>query len=98
MYRLNQTRPWILLSPMMMDLPPSQDTAKHKRLISDLIGKEQWMTLDADVKGGAYEGLHSDLRPSCENLRLILRFLFLCSPPCSRFSGSFPFDFSVLTP
>ncbi|MHB8432353.1 MAG: class I SAM-dependent DNA methyltransferase [Candidatus Tyrphobacter sp.] len=34
-----------------------QDPAKLKRLISDLIDKEQWMTLDADVKGDAYEGL-----------------------------------------
>jgi len=34
-----------------------QDPAKLKRLVSDLIGKEQWMILDADVKGDAYEGL-----------------------------------------
>ncbi len=34
-----------------------QDPAKLRRLISDLIGREQWMTLDADVKGDAYEGL-----------------------------------------
>src|SRR5215510_1577703 len=34
-----------------------QDPSKLKRLISDLIGKEQWMSLDADVKGDAYEGL-----------------------------------------
>jgi type I restriction enzyme M protein len=34
-----------------------QDPAKLKRLIVDLINKEQWMTLDADVKGDAYEGL-----------------------------------------
>jgi len=34
-----------------------QDPAKLKRLVSDLIGKETWMTLDADVKGNAYEGL-----------------------------------------
>ena len=34
-----------------------QDPAKLKRLISDLIDNEQWMTLDADVKGDAYEGL-----------------------------------------
>jgi type I restriction enzyme M protein len=34
-----------------------QDPAKLKRLVSDLIDKEQWMTLDADVKGDAYEGL-----------------------------------------
>ena len=34
-----------------------QDPAKLKRLVSDLIEKEEWMTLDADVKGDAYEGL-----------------------------------------
>ena len=34
-----------------------QDPAKLKRLVSDLIDKEQWITLDADVKGDAYEGL-----------------------------------------
>jgi type I restriction enzyme M protein len=34
-----------------------QDPAKLKRLISDLIGREQWMSKDADVKGDAYEGL-----------------------------------------
>jgi type I restriction enzyme M protein len=34
-----------------------QDPAKLRRLIADLIEKEQWMTLDADVKGDAYEGL-----------------------------------------
>jgi type I restriction enzyme M protein len=34
-----------------------QDPAKLKRLVSDLIDKERWMTLDADVKGDAYEGL-----------------------------------------
>jgi type I restriction enzyme M protein len=34
-----------------------RDPAKLKRLVSDLIDKEQWMILDADVKGDAYEGL-----------------------------------------
>jgi type I restriction enzyme M protein len=34
-----------------------QDPAKLRRLISDLIDRENWMTLDADVKGDAYEGL-----------------------------------------
>ncbi|MGI8938113.1 MAG: N-6 DNA methylase [Iamia sp.] len=34
-----------------------QDPARLERLIRDLIGNEQWMTLDADVKGDAYEGL-----------------------------------------
>jgi type I restriction enzyme M protein len=34
-----------------------QDPAKLQRLIVDLIDREQWMSLDADVKGDAYEGL-----------------------------------------
>jgi type I restriction enzyme M protein len=34
-----------------------QDPAKLERLIKELIDREQWMTLDADVKGDAYEGL-----------------------------------------
>jgi type I restriction enzyme M protein len=34
-----------------------QDPAKLKRLIADLIDKESWSTLDADVKGDIYEGL-----------------------------------------
>ena len=34
-----------------------QDPAKLERLIKELIDKEQWTTLDADVKGDAYEGL-----------------------------------------
>ena len=34
-----------------------QDPAKLKRLISDLLDKEQWLRLDADIKGDAYEGL-----------------------------------------
>ena len=34
-----------------------QDPAKLRRLIADLIDREQWMTLDVDVKGDAYEGL-----------------------------------------
>jgi type I restriction enzyme M protein len=34
-----------------------QDPAKLSRLISDLIDKEQWTSLEADVKGDAYEGL-----------------------------------------
>lgn len=34
-----------------------QDPAKLRRLIIDLIDREDWMTLDADVKGDAYEGL-----------------------------------------
>ncbi len=34
-----------------------QDPAKLRRLIVDLIDTEQWSSLDADVKGDAYEGL-----------------------------------------
>jgi type I restriction enzyme M protein len=34
-----------------------QDPAKLRRLIVDLIDREAWMTMDADVKGDAYEGL-----------------------------------------
>ena len=34
-----------------------QDSAKLRRLIVDLIDKEQWTGLSADVKGDAYEGL-----------------------------------------
>ena len=34
-----------------------QDPAKLKRLVADLIDKEQWSLLDTDLKGDAYEGL-----------------------------------------
>ncbi len=34
-----------------------QDPAKLRRLIADLIDKEQWTSLAVDVKGDAYEGL-----------------------------------------
>ncbi len=34
-----------------------QDPAKLRRLIVDLIDREHWIELDADVKGDAYEGL-----------------------------------------
>jgi len=34
-----------------------QDPAKLRRLIVDLIDREKWLTLDADVMGDAYEGL-----------------------------------------
>ncbi|MBU0651884.1 MAG: N-6 DNA methylase, partial [Proteobacteria bacterium] len=34
-----------------------QDPAKLRRLIVDLIDKEEWTSLSADVKGDAYEGL-----------------------------------------
>jgi type I restriction enzyme M protein len=34
-----------------------QDPAKLRQLIVELIGKEDWLSLTADVKGDAYEGL-----------------------------------------
>jgi type I restriction enzyme M protein len=34
-----------------------QDPAKLRRLVVDLIDREDWLILDADVKGDAYEGL-----------------------------------------
>src|SRR5207247_6301851 len=34
-----------------------QDPAILRRLVVDLIGKETWSAVDADVKGDAYEGL-----------------------------------------
>jgi type I restriction enzyme M protein len=34
-----------------------QDPAKLRRLIVDLIDREQWLALDSDLKGDAYEGL-----------------------------------------
>jgi type I restriction enzyme M protein len=34
-----------------------QDPAKLRRLIADLIDRENWISLDVDVKGDAYEGL-----------------------------------------
>ncbi len=34
-----------------------QDPAKLRRLIVDLIDREQWSAMSADVKGDAYEGL-----------------------------------------
>jgi len=43
-----------------------QDPAKLRRLIVDLIDRESWMALDADVKGDAYEGL---LERNAEDLK-----------------------------
>jgi type I restriction enzyme M protein len=34
-----------------------QDPAKLRQLIVELIGKENWLSMSADVKGEAYEGL-----------------------------------------
>jgi type I restriction enzyme M protein len=39
--------------------PDIQNPATLKRLIVDLIGTENWMSLEADVKGDIYEGLLS---------------------------------------
>jgi len=43
-----------------------QDPAKLRRLIVDLIDREQWMSIDADVKGDAYEGL---LQKNAEDIK-----------------------------
>ena len=43
-----------------------QDPAKLRRLIVDLIGAEEWMSLGVDVKGDAYEGL---LAKNAEDLK-----------------------------
>src|SRR5437773_653414 len=43
-----------------------QDPAKLRRLIADLIDKEEWSSLDTDVKGDAYEGL---LQKSAEDVK-----------------------------
>jgi len=43
-----------------------QDPAKLRRLIVDLIDRERWSSLDADVKGDAYEGL---LQKNAEDIK-----------------------------
>lgn len=43
-----------------------QDPAKLRRLIVDLMDREDWMILDADVKGDLYEGL---LQKNAEDLK-----------------------------
>ncbi len=65
-----------------------QDPAKLKRLISDLIDKEQWTSLGADVKGDAYEGL---LQKNAEDVkggagqyftpRALINAMVLCIAP-----------------
>lgn len=40
-----------------------QDPAKLRRLVADLIDRETWTSLDADVKGDAYEGLLEKNQP-----------------------------------
>ena len=42
--------------------PDIQNPATLKRLIVDLIDPEQWMSMQADVKGDIYEGLRARLR------------------------------------
>ncbi len=49
--------PGMLRTILRKALNKIQDPAKLKRLIADLIDKETWSTLDADVKGDIYEGL-----------------------------------------
>jgi len=43
-----------------------QDPAKLRRLVVDLIDRENWMTMGADVKGDAYEGL---LQKNAEDIK-----------------------------
>ena len=43
-----------------------QDPAKLRRLVVDLIDREAWMTMGADVKGDAYEGL---LQKNAEDIK-----------------------------
>jgi len=43
-----------------------QDPAKLRRLIVDLIDQQRWSSLDADVKGDAYEGL---LQKNAEDIK-----------------------------
>jgi type I restriction enzyme M protein len=43
-----------------------QDPAKLRRLVVDLIDQEQWMSMGADVKGDAYEGL---LQKNAEDIK-----------------------------
>ena len=51
------TRPGMLGLIFRKSQNKVQDPAKLRRLIADLIDRERWTTLDADVKGDAYEGL-----------------------------------------
>ena len=48
-----------------------QDPAKLRRLIVDLIDKEQWSLLCADVKGDAYEGLLEKNAPDVKGAGLV---------------------------
>src|SRR3972149_7886208 len=44
-----------------------QDPVKLRRLIVDLIDKEDWSTMSADVKGDAYEGLLAKNAPDTKS-------------------------------
>ena len=50
----------------------------QRRLIADLIDREQWMSLDADVKGDAYEGL---LEKNAEDVKNGRRPIFHAARP-----------------
>lgn len=52
-------RPGMLGDVFKKARPDIQDPAKLRRLIVDLIDKENWTNLQADVKGDIYEGLLS---------------------------------------
>jgi type I restriction enzyme M protein len=54
-----------------------QDPAKLRRLIVDLIDKEDWSSMSADVKGDAYEGL---LEKKCTGYKIWSRTVFYPSP------------------
>ncbi len=55
-----------------------QDPARLSHLIKNLIDKEEWSILDADVKGDAYEGL---LDQRCRRRRLRGRAVLHASGP-----------------
>lgn len=47
----------------------SLDLAKLRRLIVDLIDKETWVSMSADVKGDVYEGLlEKNAQETCPGL------------------------------
>jgi len=50
-------RPGMLGEIFRKARPEIQDPAKLRRLIADLIDREEWYSMDADVKGDIYEGL-----------------------------------------
>ena len=54
-----------------------QDPAKLRRLIVDLIDKENWSSMSADVKGDAYEGL---LEKNAQDTKIRRRAVFYSRP------------------